>query len=76
MRYADDFVVLCASQEEAQRAYEAVRSIIEGKLHLRLHPEKTRIVSRKASLKAHSLLLLAMWQRYTKAVYGKSVRTV
>jgi group II intron reverse transcriptase/maturase len=44
VRYADDFVVLCASEQEAQRAYEAVRSIIEGKLRLRLHPEKTRIV--------------------------------
>jgi group II intron reverse transcriptase/maturase len=47
VRYADDFVVLCASEQEAQRAYEAVRSIIEGKLRLRLHPEKTRIVHHK-----------------------------
>jgi len=44
IRYADDFVVICASQHEAQRAYEEVKSIIEGKLHLQLHPEKTRIV--------------------------------
>lgn len=44
VRYADDFVVLCASQQEAHQAYEAVRSIIEGKLRLQLHPEKTRIV--------------------------------
>jgi group II intron reverse transcriptase/maturase len=47
VRYADDFVVLCASEQEAQRAYEAVRSIIEGKLRLRLHPEKTRMVHHK-----------------------------
>ena len=44
VRYADDFVVLCASQDEAQQAYEAVKHIIEGQLHLQLHPEKTRIV--------------------------------
>lgn len=44
VRYADDFVVLCASQEEAQRAHEAIRNIIEGKLRLQLHPEKTRII--------------------------------
>jgi len=44
IRYADDFVVLCASQDEAQQAYEAVKNIIEGQLHLQLHPEKTRIV--------------------------------
>ena len=49
VRYADDFVVLCASQEEARRAYEAVRNIIEGKLRLQLHPEKTRIVQHRES---------------------------
>jgi len=47
IRYADDFVVLCASQDEAQQAYEAVKNIIEGQLHLQLHPEKTRIVQHK-----------------------------
>jgi RNA-directed DNA polymerase len=44
VRYADDIVVLCGSQEEAERAYEAVKHIIEGKLRLQVHPEKTRIV--------------------------------
>jgi len=47
VRYADDFVVLCVSQEEAQQAHERVKSIIEGELHLQLHPEKTRIVHHK-----------------------------
>ena len=47
IRYADDFVVLCASQEEAQQAHEGVKNIIEGQLHLQLHPEKTRIVHHK-----------------------------
>lgn len=47
IRYADDFVVLCASQDEAQQAYEAVKNIIKGQLHLQLHPEKTRIVQHK-----------------------------
>ena len=47
VRYADDFVVLCASEEEARRAYEAVQTLIEGELHLQLHPEKTRIVHHK-----------------------------
>ncbi len=47
VRYADDFVVLCASQDEAQQAYEAAKNIIEGQLHLQLHPEKTRIVQHK-----------------------------
>jgi RNA-directed DNA polymerase len=43
VRYADDFVILCRSEKEAQEALERVRrwTIQEG---LTLHPEKTRIV--------------------------------
>lgn len=43
VRYADDFVILCRSQEEAQRALAEVEewTVAAG---LRLHPKKTRIV--------------------------------
>lgn len=43
VRYADDFIVLCRSEKEAQAALEKVRAWVsqEG---LTLHPEKTRIV--------------------------------
>jgi group II intron reverse transcriptase/maturase len=47
VRYADDFVVMCANEEEARQAYEAVKNIIEVKLQLQLHPEKTRIVQHR-----------------------------
>ena len=43
VRYADDFVILCESQEEAQRALETVRQWVE-QAGLTLHPTKTRIV--------------------------------
>ena len=43
VRYADDFVILCRSAEEAQRALEAVRAWVEA-AWLHLHPEKTRLV--------------------------------
>jgi RNA-directed DNA polymerase len=43
VRYADDFIVLCASQEQAQRALERVRSWVEEN-GLVLHPIKTRLV--------------------------------
>jgi RNA-directed DNA polymerase len=43
VRYADDFVILCQSREEAERALDEVRQWIEA-AGLTLHPAKTRIV--------------------------------
>jgi RNA-directed DNA polymerase len=43
VRYADDFVILCASREEAEAALETVRQWM-GQAGLTLHPTKTRIV--------------------------------
>ena len=43
VRYADDFVILCESEKEAQDAIEEVSRWV-GEAELRLHPEKTRIV--------------------------------
>jgi len=43
VRYADDFVILCRSQPEAQRALSEVEAWTTA-TSLRLHPDKTRIV--------------------------------
>jgi len=43
IRYADDFVILCKTQAEAEEALEHVRAWM-SKAGLTLHPEKTRIV--------------------------------
>jgi RNA-directed DNA polymerase len=43
VRYADDFVILCRSQSEAQRALAEVEEWTTA-AGLRLHPDKTRIV--------------------------------
>jgi len=43
VRYADDWVVLCRSEREAQAALRIAGEILGG-LGLELHPEKTRIV--------------------------------
>ena len=43
VRYADDFVVLCRTEEEANEALERVRRWTE-KVGLTLHPEKTKLV--------------------------------
>jgi len=47
VRYADDFVILCHSQAEAEEALEEVRQWM-GKAGLTLHPQKTRIVDASA----------------------------
>jgi RNA-directed DNA polymerase len=43
VRYADDFVVLCPSQEEAQKALNQISRWVEEN-GLKLHPTKTRLV--------------------------------
>jgi RNA-directed DNA polymerase len=42
VRYADDFVVLCKSREEAEAALAEVRAFVDDN-GLRLHPDKTHV---------------------------------
>jgi len=43
VRYADDFVVLCRNERQADAARELAGQVLAG-LGLELHPEKTRVV--------------------------------
>jgi RNA-directed DNA polymerase len=43
VRYADDFVVLCDTQEQAEEAQRRAVALL-GDLGLSLHPDKTRVV--------------------------------
>ena len=43
VRYADDFVVLCQSREQAKEALDLVEQLITKRLGLSLSPEKTHI---------------------------------
>jgi group II intron reverse transcriptase/maturase len=43
-RYADDWVAVCRSRAEAERALASARAVLEGELGLRLHSQKTRVV--------------------------------
>jgi group II intron reverse transcriptase/maturase len=45
VRYADDFVVLCQTQDEAEKALAFTQRVIQDELDLLLHPDKTRIAS-------------------------------
>ncbi|MEQ8585019.1 MAG: CRISPR-associated endonuclease Cas1 [Thalassobaculaceae bacterium] len=44
VRFADDFVLLCRNRPKAESAMEKMRALLRDE-GLRLHPEKTRIVS-------------------------------
>ncbi|MEX2612114.1 MAG: group II intron maturase-specific domain-containing protein, partial [Gaiellaceae bacterium] len=43
VRYADDFVVLCQTPDEAEEARERLERML-GSLRLELNPEKTRVI--------------------------------
>lgn len=43
-RYADDWLIVCRSRREAERALTDARAVLEGELGLRVHRDKTRIV--------------------------------
>ena len=37
-RYADDWLCVCQTREEAERALASARAVLEGQLGLRIHP--------------------------------------
>jgi len=43
IRYADDFVVLCGKQAQAEESLKAIQGLMK-RMGLELHPEKTRLV--------------------------------
>jgi RNA-directed DNA polymerase len=71
IRYADDFVVLCRDQGEAQAALALVNGLIEQK-GLFLHPDKTKIVDLSESGEAFDFLGYRFY-RYTRWPRKKSI---
>jgi RNA-directed DNA polymerase len=70
VRYADDFVILCFTEEEAKNALAEVKARIEER-GLTLHPEKTRIVD--ASIQVGFDFLGYHFERNTRWPRKKSV---
>lgn len=66
VRYADDFVVMCRSEAQANEAKRAVEAILT-ELRLTLHPEKTRIV--KLGVRAEGFDFLGCHLRIVKSVF-------
>ncbi len=48
VRYADDFVVLCRTRQEAQAALEKAGTVL-AQMGLEMHPEKTRVVDARTT---------------------------
>lgn len=71
VRYADDFIVLCRTREEAEKALATIREWIES-AELTLHPDKTRLVD--ASQKGGFDFLGYHFERGMKWAREKSVK--
>jgi len=57
VRYGDDFVTLHRTHEEATTALQVMRTMLEGQLHMRLHPTKTVITDAQR----HGFAFLSFW---------------
>ena len=76
VRYADDFVVLCRSREQAEEAWRKAEALLSG-LGLRLHPDKTRVVDLREGCEGFDFLGChfrarmsgKVWERYRKVRY-------
>ncbi len=74
--YADDFVVLCESREQAEAAQERATAIL-GELGLRMHPDKTGVVDLREGKEGfdflgchlHARMSGRLWEQYGKVRY-------
>ena len=70
VRYADDFVVLCRSREEAQEALQFVKEVL-GTLKLSLHETKTRLADFSEGFE----FLGFRFRRYRLGIRAKSIES-
>ncbi len=76
VRYADDFVVMCRTARDCERAEQRIRAIL-GRLGLELHPDKTRRVELFDGKKGfdflgchlHKRLSGKLWEERGKRLY-------
>lgn len=76
VRYADDFVVLCESQDQAEQAQRQATAVL-GELGLSLHPDKTRVVDLRGGKEGfdflgchlHARMSGPMWEKYGRVRY-------
>jgi group II intron reverse transcriptase/maturase len=76
VRYADDFVIVCNTRAEVEEAERRVKMIFE-RLHLELHPDKTRKVELSGGKQGfdflgchlHKRMSGRLWEKERKRVY-------
>lgn len=44
VRFADDALIFCKTRTQARKAYDVAKNVLEERLKLTMHPEKTKIV--------------------------------
>ena len=77
MRYADDLVILCRTEKDAQEALRRLGIVME-RLELKLHPTKTRMVNlsegqgrfRLSGVPSSQGTLLALWEEISATLAG------
>jgi len=75
VRYADDFVVMCDTREQVERAESRVRAIF-ARLGLELHPEKTRKVELARGGGGFEFLGCHLRKRMSGPIWAKHRRRV
>jgi group II intron reverse transcriptase/maturase len=75
VRYADDFVVVCATRKAVEEAERRVRGILGG-LGLELHPEKTRRVDLSWGKEGFEFLGCHLRKRLSGPIWGREGRRV
>jgi RNA-directed DNA polymerase len=71
VRYADDFVVMCRTKQDVERAEGRVRRVME-RLGLELHPDKTRKVELYDGKEGFDFLGCHLHKRMSGPVWEKS----
>ena len=71
IRYADDFVVICATKKACEEAEARIRVILT-RLGLELHPEKTRRVELRDGKEGFDFLGCHLHKRMSGAIWERS----
>jgi RNA-directed DNA polymerase len=66
VRYADDFVVLCRTEAQANEAKRQIEGIL-GQLRLELHPDKTAVIA--LSVDSKGFVFLGCYLRIVRSTY-------